>query len=332
MLIEAISRASGLPVATLYDIPNQPISGLREDDLIAHTFVKYFETGDASWPLLFPMTRAAIRSLGVIRAAAEVDQVKIRRFVVTGASKRGWTAWLTAAARDRRIVGIAPMVYDNLDIPGQMKHQLSSWGKYSPMIGDYTERGLQQQLDSERGRTLVRMVDPFAYRERIKVPTLIVNGANDPYWTVDALSLYWDRLSMPLRASIVPNAGHNLGDGRQAIEALSAFAVAQSERRQLPRPEARWGTTENSKTELRLTCRGPWIAEAAIWVADSRDRNFADKKWRVLQTVPTQGGRLDRRITVPIPADGFTAVLPEFRYKDRARSFRLSLPVRVLGG
>ena len=35
---EELSRISGLPVATLYQIPMQPIEGRKEDDLIAHTF------------------------------------------------------------------------------------------------------------------------------------------------------------------------------------------------------------------------------------------------------------------------------------------------------
>ena len=52
-----LSEATQMPIAMLFDIPNQPLYGMKEDDLIAHTFEKYIETRDARWPLLFPMTK-----------------------------------------------------------------------------------------------------------------------------------------------------------------------------------------------------------------------------------------------------------------------------------
>ena len=34
------------------------------------------------------------------------------------------------------------------------------------------------------------MVDPFTYRERLVKPKLLINGANDRYWTLDALDTF----------------------------------------------------------------------------------------------------------------------------------------------
>src|SRR6185295_4925509 len=93
----------------------------------------------------------------------------IRRFVVTGASKRGWTTWLTAAV-DSRVAGIMPVVFDNLNFAAQMPNQLRAWGRYSEQLGDYTERSLQALIGTERGRELVARVDPYAYREALARP------------------------------------------------------------------------------------------------------------------------------------------------------------------
>ncbi len=133
-----LAKSAGCPVAVLYGIPNQPLfDDLREDALIAHTFVKALETDDPTWPLLLPMTKAAVRAMDAVQAFSEAEfGDRITGFVVSGASKRGWTTWLTAAADPVRVKGIIPLVYDNLNIAAQMPHQIECWGNYSDKIDD----------------------------------------------------------------------------------------------------------------------------------------------------------------------------------------------------
>ena len=146
MLAKVAANTNGAPAVILYGVPNQPIFGLKEDALIAHTFVKYLETNDADWPLLFPMTKSAVKAMDAISEFSEKEWGhKIDKFVVSGGSKRGWTTWLTAAV-DKRVIGIVPMVYNNLNLGKQMPHQLESWGAYSRSISDYTEQDLPKAL------------------------------------------------------------------------------------------------------------------------------------------------------------------------------------------
>lgn len=219
--IQRMANEARMPVVALFGIPNQPLYGKTEDALIAHTFEQYLRTGDATWPLLFPMTKAALAAMDAAQAIGGY-----KKFVVTGSSKRGWTTWFAGVSGDSRIRGIAPMVYDNLNMAAQLKHQMEYYGKYSEMIGDYTEKGLIEVMNSEPGKKLTAMVDPYSYLSRLACPVLAVVGSNDRYWTVDSHTIYWDEIKTKKFLSVVPNAGHNLGDGKQATATIAFFARA----------------------------------------------------------------------------------------------------------
>src|SRR2546430_657604 len=121
------------------------------------------------------MVKSTVRAIDSLQAfAAHEKLAPIKRFIVTGASKRGWTTWLTATV-DARVKAIIPMVYDNLDLQAQMPHQLQTWGQYSEQIQDYTRRGIQAKMGTTEGRRLTAMVDPYTFRRSLAMPKLIVN-------------------------------------------------------------------------------------------------------------------------------------------------------------
>src|SRR5205085_3793545 len=206
-----LARKMGAPCAFLYGIPNQPLlGGKKEDALIAETFVRYLDTKDESWPLLFPMAKSLVKAMDALQAFADREwKAPVRSFIVAGGSKRGWTTWLTAAA-DPRVKAIAPMVIDTLNMRQQGPYQLKSFGAYSEQVRDYTARGLLPMADTPAAKRLWSMVAPYTYRDRLTLPKLLIHGANDPYWTTDALNLYWDGLKGDKWVLYVPNAGHKL--------------------------------------------------------------------------------------------------------------------------
>jgi PhoPQ-activated pathogenicity-related protein len=312
---QEIANKSGMPTAVLFDIPNQPLFGFREDDLIAHTFEKYIESGDATWPLLFPMAKSAVRAMDALEEATKATENPLKRFVVTGESKRGWTTWFVGASGDPRVAGIAPMIIDNLNLAAQMPHQLRLWGKYSDMIEAYTRLGLQAKTAMPRGLRLSQIVDPYSYRDRITAPTLIVNGSNDPYWATDALSLYWDGLREPKSVLCVPNAHHDLGDKKLAWATLAAFA--RSACGEFVWPAVSWSYRDGN---LVVSVHGPAPTGARLWQANSETTDFRPSAFSVAQSwTPTA-----RKITHSLPKPTRNrAFFVELQFETHGCSFSL---------
>ncbi|CUU11451.1 PhoPQ-activated pathogenicity-related protein [Armatimonadetes bacterium GBS] len=319
--LQLIARAAervGAIAAVLHDVPNQPLirPDLVEDNLIAHTYVQFWETGDPTWPLLFPMVKSAVRAMDAIQAFCKQEwQIEIKGFTVTGASKRGWTTWLTAAV-DSRVRAIAPMVFDNLNFFKQMPHQLELWGRYSEQISEYYERGLMEKMLTERGRQLVSWVDPYSYRERYTMPILIINGANDPYWATDAARFYFDDLpSKNKYALYVPNGGHGLGDYERVVNTLCAFYLMATGKIPFPgRVEAKTRRQGDSVAVEITAERTP--EKVQVWGARADNLDFRPVRWEPIEahahsshwhaTVPMNGKNIAVFAELTYRAEGFT--------------------------
>ena len=231
-LVTMLADMMQTPIAVVRQVPEQPIfDGRKEDQIIALTFSKYFETGKADWPLLLPMVKTAIRAMDATQEFTKQEwKMDIEHFLVTGASKRGWTTWLTAAT-DPRVDAFAPMVINMLNMAAHDRLQVESFGKYSDQIHDYTERGLQQNIFTEQGASLRAIVDPIAYRKQLEKPKLIILATNDAYWPVDALNLYWNELQGDKYILYVPNNGHGIKDYPRVVSSIAALEAQRCRRK-----------------------------------------------------------------------------------------------------
>lgn len=320
----ALAARVRAPVAVVDSVPNQPLlGGKREDDLIAETFMRFLTTGEGDWPLLLPMVKSVTRAMDALQAFGRTRGVELSGFVVTGSSKRGWTTWLTAAV-DARVRGLAPRVIDMLNIPAQMPHQLRSWGTYSEMLAPYTKPGLPSLIEHPQGRQLVALVDPYAYREQIAQPKLILLGTNDRYWALDALSQYWDGLRGAKNVLYVPNAGHGLRDEALWQTSLVCFFHAVSAGRELPTPNMSAVARDGM---LRVLAQSSAPADAAtLWHAQAPTRDFREATWR---SAPMQGEGAAWRTELPLDGAAYTATYVTLRYAHDGEPCSLSTPVEI---
>jgi PhoPQ-activated pathogenicity-related protein len=330
-----LARKMNAPVAFLYNIPNQPLleSKLSEDDLIAETFVRYLKTKDEDWPLLFPMVKSVVKAMDVLQVfGKEQWGLTADKFIVSGASKRGWTTWLTAAI-DPRVRAIAPAVIDTLNMAEQMPRQLKTFGAYSSRLAPYTSRGLVPIPETPEGRRLLAMVDPWNYLNRLALPKLIINGTNDFYWATDALNLYWNDLPGDKWVIYVPNAGHDLQrqDKPQAerlsdlVNGLAAFSRYQISGKSMPQLSWKYQTV-NGKERLTIDA-SPAPVGARLWVAQAATTDLRAAAWTE-QPMAIADGKISGEIARP--EKGRLAFLGELDYEIEGLKYHLSTQIRTV--
>jgi len=312
-------------VAVLGQVPYQPLFGMTEDRLIAHTFDQYLGSGDPDWPLLLPMVKSAVRAMDATVAVARDEwQLDIERFTLLGGSKRGWTTWLTAAV-EPRVAVLAPVVIDALNMERHFPYQTAVWGAPSAEIAPYTELGLHEVLGSDAGASLRAIVDPYSYRAAIVQLKLVVLATNDSYFPLDSANLYWDDLVGPKHLLYLPNDQHSIEDYRRLVATLGALHTVSAAGEELPRIawEYRWRDDGTA-----LCVGGDALPRAVdVWQASSADLDFRDARWTA---APARLAGDRYVIDVAAPAEGYSAVFAEARFGRGRRAFTVSTNVAVL--
>jgi PhoPQ-activated pathogenicity-related protein len=287
----AIAKSTGSVVADLGMIPNQPLvfnnDGQQrvEDDLIAYCQIKFMDTGDHNWLPRLPMVKSAVRAMDAVSefmAGKDGGQLPVKKFVVAGGSKRGWTTWLTGAV-DPRVVAIVPIVIDVVNVRAAKMNHYAAYGFWAPAVGDYTRHKVHERFDTPEYAELLRTVDPFSYRDRLTMPKYIVNAAGDQYFPPDSSKFYFHDLQGVKYLRYVPNVDHSLR-GSDAREGILAFYRAILNNSPLPKftwkvqddgsmaihTETKplevnlWQATNPSARDFRLESIGPAYKKAAL--------------------------------------------------------------------
>ncbi len=336
-MLTEVALQSKTVVADLKMVPNQPLVFVDdpgreryEDAIIAYTFDKFLKSEDPNWPLLLPMVKSAVRAMDTVQshvAKATSGKLGIDSFVVSGASKRGWTTWLTAAV-DKRVRAIAPVVIDVLNMGPQMRHHFAAYGFYSPAVGDYEQMKVLDRLDERGGSEIRNFVDPYAYRDRYTLAKFVINSAGDQFFLPDSAQFYFNDLPGEKYLLYCANTDHGL-DGSEADKALLAWYMAVLAGRS--RPEFSWEVTEAGRMVVTTRTQPQQVT---LWTATNPDaRDFRletiGKAWRSTPLAAQDPGRYVAK--VPAPDKGWSAYFVELHFDSGTPlPWRFSTEVRVV--
>lgn len=272
-LLTDIAVTTKSVVAELRMVPNQPVTFAgetrtrKEDELIAYSWDKFLRTGDEKWPARLPMTKSVVRAMDTITTHLASSNQKIDKFVVSGASKRGWTAWATAAV-DSRVVAVAPMVIDLLNLEPSFVHHWKAYGFWAPAIKDYEDLKIMSWMGTKQYRALREIEDPYEYRDRLTMPKFMINSAGDQFFLPDSWKFYWDDLKGEKYIRYVPNTDHALRDS-DAGESLGAFywTVLNA----TPRPSFTWNVSKDGTIRIRTKTKPEKVTLWQALAPNSRD-------------------------------------------------------------
>lgn len=331
--VKSLAKATGTVVAELHMVPNQPLvffnDGRKrsEDDLIAYTWEKFLETGEAGWLARNAMIKSAVRAMDTMTAymASEAGGGQtVDKFVVAGASKRGWTTWLTGAIDDR-VVAIAPIVIDVLNVHVSMMHHFKAYGFWAPAVGDYVEHRIMHRMNHPRMAELYQLVDPLYYRHRLTMPKFVLNAAGDQFFLPDSSKFYWEDLEGDKYLRYVPNADHSLrnSDGLESVIAFYSLIVTGK-----PIPKVTWFKVTDGELEVK-TDQKP--KEVRLWQATNpvaRDFRLETLGPKYTSTELEVNGNGEYVINVKKPEKGWRAYFVEFTY-DVGAALPLKLTTEV---
>jgi PhoPQ-activated pathogenicity-related protein len=321
--------------AELQDVPNEPLTFAgetkprNEDGIIAYTWVKFLKTGDESWPLRLPMTKAAVRAMDTVTklmASKDAGGVKVEKFVVSGASKRGWTTWTTAAV-DKRVAAIVPASIDLLNLEKSFEHHWKVYGFWAPAVKDYDEAGIMDWMNRPEYEKLMALVEPYSYRERLTMPKYMIQAAGDQFFLPDSSRFYFDDLRGEKYLRYIPNTDHSL-KGSDARESMLAFYEAFLHG--TPRPKFYWTFEPNGDIRVKSQDKP---SEVKLWQASNPEH----RDFRLMTIGPAytgtdladQGGGIYVG-HVPAPARGWSAYFVEMTYPSGGKyPFKFTTAVRV---
>ena len=334
--IVLVARETGTVVASLSNVPNQPTvfagetKGRSEDSLIAYTWDKFLRTGDERWPARLPMTKAAVRALDTMTAfcaSEDGGKVKVDRFFVAGGSKRGWTTWTTAAV-DNRVIAIAPIVIDLLNIRPSFHHHFEVYGFYAPAVGDYTRAKIMDWDGTPEYRALMKIEEPYEYRQRLTLPKFMINSSGDQFFVPDSAQFYFKDLPGVKYLRYVPNADHSLKGSDAWMTLLACYSAVVNGSKL---PQFSWTLPGDSSIRVKSQDKPNAVK---LWQATNPNaRDFRldsiGEAWKSTDLTEQGGGVYLAKVEKP--EKGWTAFFVELTYENGTPApYKFTTQVRVV--
>ena len=335
----------GSVLGIMLDNPNQYIAfddGVprREDGLVAYSWNKYLDdpANNAFWPVHLPMAKAEIKAMDLIQSEAKKRGYRQpQHFIVSGASKRGWSAWLTSLA-DSRVNGLIPIVIDVFNMKKNLEHIYNNYGDWPEAFHDYVDQGVVTRFDSDVFKKLAKVEDPVSYinlpeyKQRLSIPKLILSASDDQFFPPDSLAEYLGLLPGENTVRMIPNQSHqvNFSEAIKSVVDYYGFFLNH-----IAAPKITW-KNDNQNRDVVITTHFIPQGNVIMWQADNpKNRDFRFSTTSIKYSSKNVTGDCDQATdtcTYTFPdfnGQGFTSRFLEFQYRKDGHQMKVTSPAFV---
>ncbi|HIE7836955.1 TPA: PhoPQ-activated protein PqaA family protein [Salmonella enterica] len=326
--LSRIAIATRTVVISVSNVPNQVLSyqgvttPLGEDNSVAYSWKLFIGDTHKYQDAYLHIPMAASVSQAFRLAKKELTQQNINKFIVTGASKRGWAAWLTALS-DPDVGAVVPFAMDLLNTQKSLEHMYQSYGKNWPVaFYPYYNQGIDQQVGTDKFARLMRLEDPLTYLntdmgDRLKIDKYIINASGDDFYVPDNSHFYYGLLPGSKSLRVVPNSTHN-GILSVAEQSLITFVNRFQEKQKLPEITENVQSRGDGKKELVVN-----FSEKPVAILQWTARNPAARDFRYAcdikyNSVPVSLATGDNTLSISLttPDSGWQATYIEATFTD----------------
>jgi len=361
--VEQLCQNTQIVTAYLSNVPSQPYvfnadpsgKARTEDDLLAYGWARLLNdtrNRDPLWITRLAMVKSAVKAMDAIQAFSltlGLFRIPIvQNFIVSGASKRGWTAWLVAAV-DRRVTAVIPVVMPIQNMVPNLSSVFRCYGNWGFAFQDYVNNGVTRQIDEPQFRFITDIEDPINYNRFIDMPKLVIIGTKDEFFVPDQPKFFFKQLIGEKHLVAVPNGNHPAINSRSILpepfyylaNTSAAFINQITTRNQ--RPTYTYKLTYSNSTasvEFRTGYGTPSVVR--LWQGTPPKTNIRDfrlfdgagiQPYAFTSTVLNPVSRGLYRASVPKPAAGWTGFFIDAVYKTGKRgvdTFTVTTEVNIV--
>ncbi|MCX8064122.1 MAG: PhoPQ-activated pathogenicity-related family protein, partial [Candidatus Hydrogenedentes bacterium] len=344
-----VAILEGFPIdpTGYYETPSNKVE-LKDIDFFIWSLRQYYDTNDPSWIVLLPMVKSVVSAINAIQEFILKDlksEIPVKEFVLC-AEAPFFACWLVPAV-DERVIGIAGINNFVYNIEVLIKNYLINEISLPSLFEEVDNKGLLQHFETQEGERLLNIIDPYNYRQFLKIPKLIVsyNGPShsnfsflaeevaseipDPiHWTLfPHLSLSREPVFLSQNLNVLSSKTPVAPKIYDFRDTLHVFYHRVINRKELP--SILWNITPEGKCSAKISEE---VVEARAWfcIKGSKNELIHDQSsWQMILMTEIAEGTYEANLN--LPKENYKAVFIEVVFPSLSgTNFPITSPIHII--